>query len=62
MRKGTVEHGMTCFAELVRLLLGRTAIVAKKLEHGLSLCVLGVNINMSVKGFCLRPSPDKVER
>ena len=60
LRKETVEHGMRCFAELVRLLLGHAAIAANKLEHGLSLCILGVDIAMSAKGFCLRPSRDKV--
>ena len=29
-------------------------------EDGLSLCILGVDITTSAKGFCLRPSRDKV--
>ena len=47
-RKETVEHAMQCFARLVRLLLGETAIAEKKLEFGLhGLEILGVRISRS---------------
>ena len=51
---------MQCFARLVRLLLGKAAIAADKLEHGLSLCILGIHVDMSPKGFSLMPSKSKV--
>ena len=37
-----MEHGKNCFARLVRLLLGSSAIAIDKLEHGASLCILGM--------------------
>ena len=42
-RRETVKHAMECFARLVKILMGKTAIAEKKLEFGLDkLEVLGV--------------------
>ena len=46
----TNEHAMTCFARLVRALLGQSAIAERKLECGPSLVVLGMLVNPSPKG------------
>ncbi len=37
-----MAHAMTCFARLVRLLLGADAIADRKLEYGTQLLVLGM--------------------
>ena len=58
-REETVEHAMQCFARLVRVLMGATAIADRKLECGRTLCVLGVDLSLSVKGYTCRPSKDK---
>ena len=41
-RMGCLEHGMNCYARLVRAMLGPEAIAADKLMCGRSLVVLGV--------------------
>ena len=53
------EHSLECFARLVRLLLGPDAIAETKLEHGVSLVVLGVKIKLSKKGLKCRPAGSK---
>jgi len=45
-RHDTTEHAMMCMARLVRVLLGETAISARKLECGPSLTVLGINVSV----------------
>ena len=62
VRAETVDHALWCFARLVKLLLGDDAIAQKKLDFGPQLCILGVDIQMSQKGFQCRPSVDKAER
>eukprot|EP00973_Karenia_brevis_P046227 6409325-Karenia_brevis.AAC.1 len=57
-----MKHAAECFTRLVRALLGPGSIAQKKVEWGGSLVVLGVLINMSENGFCLRPAPGKVRR
>ena len=59
-RKETVLHGRQCFARLVRVLLGDTAISDDKCECGPSLVVLGVRIELSAKGYTLKPAEEKV--
>ena len=54
-----MECALRCFARLVRVLLGPDAIAEVKLECGESLCVLGVDIEMSCAGYKLRPSAKK---
>lgn len=51
-----VEHGMECFAELVRLMLGLSAVSDKKLDFGNPLCVLGLSIEESSRGLTCFPS------
>ena len=59
-RPQTLEHAMQCFARLVRVLLGQSALAEKKLECGLSLCILGVDVSLSSFGVTCRPAKDKV--
>ena len=58
-RKETVVHGLQCFVRLIRVLLGRTAIADEKCECGPSLVVLGVCIELSEKGYTLKPAEAK---
>ena len=59
-RKETILHGLQCFVRLIRVLLGRTAIADEKCECGPSLVVLGVYIELSEKGYTLKPAEAKV--
>ena len=56
------EHSLECFARLVRLLLGPDAIAENKLEHGVSLVVLGIKIKLSKKGMKCRPAGSKTTK
>ena len=58
-RPDVLEHAMHCFARLVRLLLGSSAIAARKLECGRSLVILGVQISLEATGYCCRPAAEK---
>ena len=58
-RLDTVEHGMQCFVRLVRLLLGPGSVADDKTAWGCGLDVLGVDIEMSQRGFTFRPSAEK---
>ena len=49
-RIDSLQHGMGCFARLVRALLGPSAIAADKLECGRSLVVLGVQLHLKPEG------------
>ena len=51
---------MHCFAELVRTLLGDSAVAADKLGFGASLGILGVDVSVRASGFVFRPMRDKV--
>jgi len=53
---------MNAFAELVRLLLGSSAIAERKLESGSPLCILGVDVLLSSAGMQCSPSKDKVQK
>mgnify|MGYP006974868507 FL=1 len=57
-----MEHGLQCFAELVRLLLGVDAIAEEKTECDAGLCVLGVDTELSRSGLTFRPSADKRQK
>ena len=54
-----MEHGMQCFARLVRALLGEDAVSAHKLQYGLTLTVLGVDVELNDKGYRCRPALEK---
>ena len=55
----TLQHGMKCFTQLVRLLLGEEAVADHKSECGQTLVVLGVEIAASFEGISCRPAPEK---
>ena len=59
-RPQTMQHAMGCFARLVRVLLGSSALADRKLACGTSLCILGVDVMLSTHGVTCRPSKDKV--
>jgi hypothetical protein len=61
-RRALQEFNMNCFARLVRLLLGSSAISAKKLAFGVPLVILGLVVIPSPEGILLYPSPDKVAK
>ena len=44
----------------MRVLLGTSAVADEKCEVGESLVVLGVEVQMSQKGYSFRPAADKV--
>ena len=58
----SLEHAASCFARLVRAILGVDAIADAKRDHGMVLTVLGIDIEMLGAGFKLRVSPQKVCR
>ena len=55
----TIAHAKDCFATVVRALLGEAAIAAHKLEHGLSLTILGLDMEATDTGVNCRPSQAK---
>ncbi len=59
-RVETMEHAMTIFARLVRLLLGRSAIADRKLEFGCNLTVLGMAVKCDWHGMLFTVAPEKV--
>ena len=61
-RIGTLEHGLNCFARVVRALLGATAVAAHKMECGMALVVLGVQLTLYADGYECRPSREKMEK
>lgn len=62
VQEGCVKHAMDCFAELVRLMLGSTAVSDKKLGFGNPLCILGLVVQISPDGLKCAPSGDKVKK
>ena len=59
-RPYAMKHALGCFARLVRLLLGPTALADQKMEFGLQIGILGVEMRLSSAGFQCCPSKDKV--
>ena len=57
-----MEHAMNCFARVVRVLLGKSAIADRKLECGCELVVLGVQMASTHQGFWCRPAKEKAEK
>ena len=60
-RPGTVEVAMQSFAKLVEILLGPGAVAPTKVEHGSTLCILGVDVRPRARGFSVAPSRDKIK-
>ena len=58
----TVEHAKSCFARLVRCLLGVDALSASKLQHGNPLDILGLEFHITPEGIRCKPSCDKVKK
>ena len=59
-RPETAENAMNCFARLVKLLMGKSAISADKLDFGLNVDILGVSFLMNDRFFQCRPAGLKV--
>ena len=51
---------MCCFVDLVRTLLGESAVADDKCECGHSLVILGVEVHMADNGYAFRPAKEKV--
>ena len=60
LQPGCAAHGMQCFAELVRLLLGTSAVSDKKLGCSNPLTILGLDVEVLGNGMTCFPSGDKV--
>ncbi len=61
-RPQTMQHALHCFARVVRVLLGPSAVANGKLECGISLCILGVELRLAKKGFQCRPAIHKIKK
>lgn len=61
-RRDSMKHALECLGRLVCLVMGKTAIAAKKLEAGIALVVLGLHISISDAGFRLLPADKKVQK
>ena len=55
-REESAAHAMMCFARFVRMLLGVTAIEAKKLDYGPEMEILGVILFLSIDGYTCKPA------
>ena len=60
-RAESIEIAKEVFARLVRACLGSSAISSRKLEHGSTLVILGIEIQLDAEGATFRPSPGKLE-
>jgi hypothetical protein len=61
-RPECAEHAMRCFAEVVRAMLGPTAIAERKLECGNPLVVLGISVAVAFPRIELTLPDDKVAK
>ena len=59
-RKDNLQHSLSCFTRLTRLLLGTDSVADAKTEFGKRICVLGVDLVINKHGFTCRPSVEKV--
>ena len=41
-----MKQGMELFARLVRMLLGHSAIADRKLDYGLNITILGIDVSL----------------
>ena len=53
---------MHIFARLVRCLLGPSAVAAAKLQFGLPLLILGLDIHVDNRGLLCAPDDKKIEK
>ena len=56
----SLEHAADCFARIVRAMLGAGALADDKRDHGISMTVLGIRVEMSAEGFRLMVAAKKV--
>ena len=61
-RPECAEHAMHCMARLVRVIFGRTAVAARKLEFCPSLVALGIRITPSAQGYCCALAEEKAAK
>ncbi len=57
-----MDSAMNDFAELVRLLLGPTAVSAGKLMCGMPLRILGIDVSSFSIGMTCKPGAEKIQR
>ena len=55
-----MSHAANVMARLIRILLGPDAVSDEKTAAEPSLCILGVDLEISAKGFQCKPSVKKV--
>ena len=55
-----MAHAAKSMAWLVRILMGRDAVADEKTAAGPSLCILGVDVMISSRGFKCKPSAKKI--
>ena len=53
-------HAAQSMARLVRILMGSSAVANEKTAAGPSLCILGVNVDLSVRGLTCKPAASKI--
>ena len=57
-----MEHAKCIFERLGTCMLGRGAVAPNKLQHGLCLRILGLDISCTVDAFCCVVSADKAAK
>ena len=57
-----MEHAVACFARLVQILLGTGSVADGKIESGVKLCILGVELELASNGFRGRPGREKIKK
>ena len=61
-RAEVAEHAMNCFARIVRALLGHDSVNQKKLEWGMPLSILGVDVSIHYDRITMWPTADKIAK
>ena len=57
-----MAHGIACFARLVRVILGPGAVAEEKVDSGVSLVILGIDITIAEGGISYRPDAAKAKK
>eukprot|EP00973_Karenia_brevis_P076995 10691955-Karenia_brevis.AAC.1 len=59
----TVEHALQCVVRLIKVFLGSSSVSERKVAFNTEeLCILGVDVAVSEKGFRFHPAASKVAR
>ena len=61
-RPGLLEHTAASIVRVVRLCLGYGAAAARKVAHGMSLEILGVELRLGRIGYRCRPASEKLKK